>query len=330
MPSNMIPLSPGAQLPAYLKTTAVILDVNSGVVTSPPFPALSIKGKRFTVVRDGVKTVLMKPDAPDEVAQYVEVVVLRANPHARNYYEAEYDPDESEGAPPTCSSMDGVAPSRGVSEPQAEKCAVCPKNVWGEGKGGKGTACRAQIRMAVATVDALEAPFLLRAPPASIKPFKEVIKIAKQRNLQYNMLVLRIGFDIEAESPKLTFKPIGLLDDASYAVAVDLFDDDKVHAIVGLLGDAPAPVATPTVPTDELDAAIAARAAVAQAAKAPKPPETGVASSPPAQPAKPAAKAKAAAAKPAAPAPVPAPAVQTPPADDLMGDLDALLGGRDD
>jgi hypothetical protein len=281
-------------------------------------------------VRDGIKTVLMKPDSPEEVAQFIEVVVLRANPSSRNYYEAEYDPDKSEGAVPDCYSMDGVAPARSAGKPQAEKCAVCPKNVWGEGKGGKGTACSAHVRMAVATVDALKDPFLLRAPPASIKPFKEVIKLAKQRNLQYNMIVLRVGFDIEAESPKLTFKPVGLLDDASYAVAVDLFDDDKVHAIVGLLDDArPQAAPVPLVEADELDAAIAARAAVAQASKAPAPAPAAVDSTPAPAAAKPPAKAKVAAAKPAAPAPAPA---APPPAtdDDLMGDLDALLGGRDD
>jgi hypothetical protein len=338
--SNIVPLTAGAQLPAYLKS-APALDVNSTVVVAPPFPSLSIKGKRFTVVRDGIKNVLMKPKtdpaAEDEVAQYVEVVVLRANPNSRTFYGKEYDPDTgSEGIVPDCYTMDGVAPSPQAGNKQSEKCAICPKNVWGEGKGGKGTACSANIRLAVATPDKLSDPYLLRAPPASIKPFKEVIKLAKQRNLQYNMLVLRVGFDIEAESPKLTFKPIGLLDDASYSVAVAAFDDEKVHAIVGLVDEPRAATTEATasgVEVDELDAAIAARAAVQQASKAPQATKPEVHSElPAATPAKPAKAAAPKAAK-ATSAVKPDPAPATPAAadgDDLMGDLDALLGGRDD
>lgn len=344
--SNLIPLTAGAILPAYLRNKTAFLDINKDVVTSPPYPHISIKGKKFTTVRDGVKSVLMRRDAngeaTDEIAQHIEVSVLRANPNARNYYAKKYEPGESDGQTPDCYSMDGVAPSSNSTTPQSGKCALCPQNVWGV-RDGKGKACNDQIRLAVATTDKLSEPYLLRVPPASIKGFKEVVKLAKSRNLPYNAVVLRIGFDVEAESPKLTFKPVALLDDESYEVAQVLYEDDKVRAIVGLDDDNAASAAAPAAPageTDELDAAIAAKAKKVVTPVSSAELEAVLNTAAPVKPKKPAA--------PVVAVPTPAPAVVSTIVagtgkgvaiktsavvsgdDDLMSELDAMLGGTDD
>ena len=66
--SNIIPLSNGAKLPAYLANRANLVGINADVARSgAAFPVLSIKGKVFTIVKDGERTVMTRPDDPDEV-----------------------------------------------------------------------------------------------------------------------------------------------------------------------------------------------------------------------------------------------------------------------
>lgn len=345
--SAIIPFD-GGQLPAYLKNPANLPNVNAEVVTAAAYPTMSIKGKQWTVVRDGQRTVLMKPDDPDETAQKIEVAVIRANTGAKVFYAKKYV--EGDMSPPTCFSRDGKVPSSTIAEPVHKNCQLCPNNQWGSRiteDGKQARACADQVRLAIATPDKLDDPYLLRVPPASIKNFKDAVKLAKSRNIPYNALVYRLSFDKEAASPEILFKPIGLLDDAGYAKVCELYDDELVHAVVGLV-DGPAevvpppPAAKPAVETDELDAALAARAAAPAPAPKAKPVakpapapvqsdelESVLGDEPAAEPAPapaPApAKKTAAAAKPA-----PKPAAKVVEDDDLLGGLDDLLGGTDD
>lgn len=353
--SAIIPFAPGSQLPAYMQNKAALAAINKDVVSGPSFTVLSIKGKVFTLVKDKTRKVLTRPDDADEVLQFINLSVLRANTKSRVYYAEGYTEGESEGAKPTCQSYDGVTPTANSASPQAKKCGVCPHAVWGskvrdDGTPGKGTECTVNTRLAVVDPDHMDEPILLRVPAGSRANFADAVKIAEGRGIPYNALVLKVGFDKEAPSPKLTFKPTGLLDDAAYAKATELYDDKTVRDIVGLTEEAPEKAAV-TVDSAELDAAIAAKAAVAQAkapAKALAAPKAKPAAPPPAEtpvsedaldavmeaPAPAPAPAKAAAkpaAKPAAPPPVKAP-VAAPAADmeNLLGDLDNLLGMTDD
>lgn len=312
---NIIKFDDQSALPAYLQQEGLSNDINKEVVRAAAFPTMSIKGKKFTISKDGIKKVLTKPSDPDEVAQSVGVVILRANMNAKVFYIKKYAEGDSDGAQPDCYSMDGAAPSERARNPQAKKCAVCPHNVWGSRTGDgdrdgekKGKACNDGARLAIAAPDALE-PMLLRVPPASLKPLRDALKIIDQRKIPYNAVVMKVGFDIEAASPKLTFKPVGLVPDESYGeIRNELYDGELVRGIVGLddqgHGQDDAPESTDTqVSGDELDAALAQRT-VAKAAAAAKT-ETKAEAKPKA------------AAKPA-PAPAPAP-VSSDELDDIMG-----------
>jgi hypothetical protein len=87
--------------------------------------------------------------------------------------------------------------------------------------------------MAVAAAGQLNDPMLLRVPPASIKALGEYGQSLAKRGVGYNMVVTKVSFDIEAESPKLTFKPIGLLDDAGFAEVQEMVSSDLVNNILG-------------------------------------------------------------------------------------------------
>lgn len=339
MTTNIIPFDGSAKLPAYLANRATrVSTINQDILGSgPTFPVLSIKGKVFTLVKGKEKKVLTRADDPDEVLQSINLTVVRANTKSRVFYAKAYTEGESDGAKPTCFSGDGVAPAAGAAEPQSKKCAICPQNVWGV-RDGKGTACSQNTRLAVMDAATDSEAFLLRVPPASRKAFADTVRMLETRGLDYNMAVVKVGFDKEAPSPKLTFKPVGLLDDASYARINDLFEDDIIKEIVGL-HDEPAAAAPVADEEDmsELDAALAAKKAQAAA---PAPAAKPATPKPEAKPA-PAVEEDDADDEPAAaPAPAPAPAKKAAAkkpaakpaddADDLLGDLDALLSSTDD
>jgi hypothetical protein len=338
--SNIIPFN-GADIPAQYVRRVPKVDVNKDIVTVASYPKLSIKGKTFTLVQDNERRVLTKPDDPDEIVQSIQVAFLRINMTSKAFYSKRFTEDDSEGARPDCFSNDGVAPSAQSPAKQANKCALCPHNAFGsavneDGTAGKGKRCSDHARIAIADPSNLEKVLLLRVPAKSLKPLKEsALKPMKQRQLQYNEGVYRIGFEKESASPTLTFRPVGLLDNDSYEKACDLFDSELVRAVAGIDDDAavaePA-AAAPSVDTDELDAALAKRQAPAPApAPAPekkaKVSESDLASALGGS-AKAPEKAKAPAKAKPAPAPAPAPADTS--GDDLLGEMSSLLGSIDD
>lgn len=294
------------------------------------YPVISIKGGKFTLVKDGNRRVLTKPDDPDEVAQFIQVVVLRANMKSRQYFAGEYVEGESEGNKPTCYSNDGIAPAGDSQSAQANKCALCPHAVWGSGKQGKGSACKAQIRLAIATPDKLDDPYLLRVPPASFTDkehkngIKDYFSIVDARGVPYNTVVAKIGFDRDAPSPKLTFKAVGMLAEQFDDQIIEMHDSEIVKQIVGVSAVAALPAPKKDDMADELDAALEARRAAKKAAES--------------------AKEEAPAPKKAKPAPVeddepvvskPAKKAKPAPADDdedagILASLDSLLGASDD
>lgn len=280
--SNIIPFNTDAgNLPAYLKSAnrAVVND-DLTAHAGTGFPVMSIKGKNFTVVRDGERTVLTKDVDGEKIAvPSIEVVLVKANKGTSKVFYMKGYQEGSEATKPDCFSNTGDRPDSSVAEPQAKSCALCPHNQWGSkigDNGGKGKACQDSVRMAIATADQINDPYLLRVPPASIKSLGEYGKMLAKRGVGYNMVVTRIGFDMESPTPKLTFKPTGLLSDAGYAQVQEVAGSDVVLSILGADGIAAAAAAEATpeeaLPTVEVKAAAPAPAPVAEKPKAaPKP-----------------------------------------------------------
>jgi len=239
--SNIIPFD-GDNLPAYLKT-ANASETNADLMAHAGggFPIISIKGKVFTLVKDGERTVLTKEvDGEKIAAPSIDVVLLKVNKGtSKVWYAGGYD-ENAENKKPDCFSNDGIRPDAQVDNPKSKTCALCPNNQWGSkisDSGSKGKACQDSVRMAVATADRINEPHLLRIPPASIRALGELGKVLEKRGgkrLAYNMVLTRVGFVMEEATPKLTFKAVGLLDDASYAQVQDVISTDTVQQILGL------------------------------------------------------------------------------------------------
>lgn len=237
--SNIIPFDSG-NLPAYLRS-AEAAGINDDLTAhaSSGFPVLSIKGKTFSVSRGGDRTVLMNPKDPDSVASSLELVILKANKGTSKVFYIKGYVEGGEATKPDCFSNEGTKPDASVEKPQSKSCAVCPKAQWGSkisDDGRKGKACQDSVRIAVAAADAINDPMLLRVPPASIKALGEFGDLLKKRGggkLAYNMVVTRVGFVAEEASPKLTFKPVGMLSDEAYALVKDTVQSDTVQSILG-------------------------------------------------------------------------------------------------
>lgn len=304
--ANIIPFE-GSKLPAYLKSFNVSeLNADLTAHAGGGFPVISIKGKQFAIVRDGERVVIPNPKDPDSPANNIEVVLLKANKGtSKVFYLKGYDPKESDGAKPDCYSADGIAPAADAEKPQAKKCATCPHNQWGsrvtERGNSKGKACNDTVRMAVAPAGQLNDPMLLRVPPASIRGLGEYGQLLAKRGVGYNMVVTKVAFDPDAESPKLTFKPIGFLDDAAFAEVQEVIAGDTV---ANILGAAVVPAAEEVAASEPDEKPVVEKAAAPAKAKpatktvTPEEVEETVAAAE-----KPAAPAKATKAK-AAPAPV--------------------------
>lgn len=303
------------------------------------FPVVSIKGKVFHIKRGEDRVLVTKPDAPDEPAASIEVIVIKTHPGvAKTYYSKGF----SEGSveKPDCYSNDGVAPAADAQTAQAKKCAACPHNQWGSKiteDGKKAKACQDVKRLAVAPAGQVNDPMLIRVPAASLKTWDQYVDLLKKRGVPPPAVVTKIGFDYTVAHPALTFKPVGFITDEMAAEVREVMESDTVQNIIG---GAPAEVSGDDEPFEQ--PAKAAQPAAEPAPAKPKATEAPKAAAKPktstlaavveeaeeVQPAK-AVRVEAAAEEPKA-APKKAATVEID--DDLMEGLDAMLGdmGFDD
>lgn len=239
--SSIIPFE-GSKLPAYLKNFNVS-DLNDDLTAhsgTGGFPSISIKGKNFTVVRDKERHIIPNPKDPESPATSIDMVIIKANKGTSKVFYINGYSEGAESTKPDCFSNMGDKPDASATSPQSKSCATCPHNAWGSKigeNGGKGKACQDSVRLAVATLDQINDPYLIRVPPASIRGLGEYGSMLKKRGVGYNMVVTKIGFDIESPTPKLTFKPIGMLDDGGYGQVLEMLESDVVTSIIGSVFD---------------------------------------------------------------------------------------------
>jgi len=231
---QIIPFDSG-NLPAHVrnrvsgKNASMLSGIGGG-----GYPVISIKGKVFAVVKGGERNVLPNPKDPDSPATSIDAVIVNANQGlAKVFYLKGYDPESSEKQKPDCYSTDGVGPASDAQNPQSKKCGSCVHNQYGSAKQGKGKACSDTKRLAIAAVDQINEPMLLRIPPASLKSLGEFVKFLDNRGCDFDQVITKISFDMDAESPKLTFKALGILDDKTAAAVKEMAETDLVKDIVG-------------------------------------------------------------------------------------------------
>ena len=207
-------------------------DLSSGVGTS--YPIISIKGKVFHVAQGDERTLITNDDG--DAKGSIEVVILQANPGiSKVYYPGGYVEGSEEK--PTCYSNDGKAPAADAQELQCTKCAICPNNAWGSRtteSGAKGKACSDSRRLAVAALNDLENPMLLRVPAATLKELTGYADLLTRRKVPYKAVVTKISFDHSVAHPKLVFKPVRFLTDVEADIVIDVLQRPVIAEITGM------------------------------------------------------------------------------------------------
>lgn len=225
-------------LPAFLKGVDVSksLAMTKAVASlaTGGYPVMSIKGKTFSVVRNGDSTMLTKVDQDGDTvpASSIDVVIVAA---AQNFSKVFYASGYTEGSKdkPTCHSEDGQAPAPDAADKQAKKCAACKHNAFGSGANGKGKACSDTLRIAIAAPDALNDPLLLRVPPASLKHIAAYATDCTKRGAPLGACLTRLRFDPEEATPRLLFKFRDYVTAEQFAEVEAQAESDLVRNIIG-------------------------------------------------------------------------------------------------
>lgn len=234
--SNLIPFDSVNKLPAHLQEFSS--EGNEFGFSGGSFSHLSIKGKVFTINRNGEKTLVTDPGDAESPARAIEVVILDSGPKGGAYSKTFYSEGYAEGAnaKPTCYSNDGVAPAADAQDPQAKKCALCPQNAKGSGatpQNPAAKACKSSKMLAVAPAGQLNDPMLLRVPGASLVRLNEFGQYLAQRKVRSCAVVTKISFDYSKPHQELTFKPVGFVTPEMAADIAKQRETKLVKAIIG-------------------------------------------------------------------------------------------------
>lgn len=213
----------GSALPDYLRgaeldsaTKALMGNSSGGGIRR-----ISIKGGVWRLMVNG------KEIAKNEERSMNVVIVAAAPKVSRAYYAKQYT-EGAEITAPDCWSADGNTPDAKAASPQAKRCVDCPMNVAGSGQ-GNARACRFSQRIAVVLANDINGDvFQLTLPAASIfgegesgkQPLQAYGRMLGGKGIPVTAVVTEMRFDTSSATPKLTFKPVRILDNAEHSAAI--------------------------------------------------------------------------------------------------------------
>jgi hypothetical protein len=225
----------GQGLPSYLKelniddTTKALM----GGTGSGGAKRISFKGSVWRMMVNG-KEVAVNED------RAMNVVVVAAAPKvSRTFYAGTYQ-EGGEAKSPDCWSADGEVPDAKAANPQAKRCVDCQQNAKGSGQ-GESRACRFQQRLAVVLANDIAGDvFQLALPSTSIFgagepgkwPLQTYAKMIGGKGVPITAVVTEMRFDTNSATPKITFKPVRVLDaDEHNAIIEQGASDAAIKAI---------------------------------------------------------------------------------------------------
>lgn len=210
-------------LPSYLKdlqldaTTKALMGGGGG-----ESKRISIKGGVWRMMVNG------KEIAKNEERAMNVVIVAAAEKVSRTFYAKQYS-EGGEVTAPDCWSADGEVPDAKAANPQSKRCVDCPQNVKGSGQGDS-RACRYSQRLAVVLANDIKGDvFQLTLPAASIFgagepgkwPLQTYAKMIGSKGVPITAVVTEMRFDTNSATPKLTFKPIKVLEPHEHETVIN-------------------------------------------------------------------------------------------------------------
>ena len=184
-------------------------------VAPPSGNRISLKGKMFTF-----------PDGKTSPGPIDAVVLDWRNVNA--YYKGAYNANKIES--PSCFALakerDGLSPSDKCDDPQSEGCDGCQWNEWGSAPGGgRGKACKNQVRIAVVAPDATSdtPPWTIDISPSATTAFTNFVNAVKNGLGKLPLQVrVKLDFDANETYPKLTFGEVEPLPEETLGTLFEL------------------------------------------------------------------------------------------------------------
>ena len=213
-----------AGLPSYLKE----LDLDD--VTKSLMGGGGSGGSKRISIKGGVWRMMVngKEIARNE-ERAMNVVIVNAAPKvSRTFYLKQYT-EGGDVSAPDCWSSDGEVPDAKALNPQSKRCVDCPQNVKGSGQGDS-RACRFSHRLAVVLANDIKGDvFQLTVPGASVFgegspgkwPLQTYSKMIASKGIPVTAVVTEMRFDTDSATPKLTFKPLKVLEKAEALAAIE-------------------------------------------------------------------------------------------------------------
>ena len=210
-------------LPSYLKELEID-DVTKSLMGGGGggMKRISIRGGVWRMMVNG------KEIAKNEERTMNVVIVNAASKVSRSFYLKQYT-EGGDVTIPDCWSADGEVPDSKSGNPQAKRCVDCPQNVKGSGQGDS-RACRFSQRLAVVLANDVKGDvFQLTLPAASIFgegspgkwPLQTYAKMIGSKGVPITAVVTEMRFDTDSATPKLTFKPVRVLEPDEHTAAIE-------------------------------------------------------------------------------------------------------------
>lgn len=211
----------GASIPAYLRNAQDDNITSSLAGGSTAFRRISIKNSVWRMVVNG------KEIAQNEDRAMNFIVVAAAPNNSRTFYSESYV--EGEVTRPTCSSVDGTTPDKGIQKPQSDQCATCPQNRAGSGPNGT-RACRYSRRLAIVLENDMqnEGEVYQFVVPAKSNfgagengklPLQAYAQYLQSNGIQITNVLTEARFDANASGVKMTFRALRPLTEEEYVFA---------------------------------------------------------------------------------------------------------------
>ena len=217
-----------AGLPSYLKEMELDDATKALMGGGSDSHRISIKGGVWRMMVNG------KEIAKNEERAMNVVVVAAAPKVSRTFYMKSYT-EGGEVSGPDCWSADGEVPDAKAAAPQSKRCVDCEQNVKGSGQGDS-RACRYSQRLAVVLANDIGGDvFQLTLPGQSVFgegapgkwPLKTYAKMIGGKGIPITAVVTEMRFDTDSATPKLTFKPVRVLDGGEHTQVIEQGKSDS-------------------------------------------------------------------------------------------------------
>lgn len=207
------------------------------------YGVVTYKGKVWRLRHRGETYTFSRPD-DGTPAPFLDVIILRSPTYkSKTYYPKDSYIEGNEGERPVCAALDGVTPDLDIVTPQAQACAICPRNEFKlNAEGRKSRECSDYKRLAVLIIPSMTAramgaalmePVFLRIPPASLNDLATLGDAMAQKGFHYSTFVTRIGFNPEKPHPQMVFKALQPLTDGEGPLVLPMREDGTSYRITG-------------------------------------------------------------------------------------------------